>query len=190
MRELIAATLLFCAAAAAPVPAQQTVLKLDPAQTRVEFTLHDVLHTVHGTFKLKSGFIRFDPAGGPASGGWIVDARSGDSGSGARDGRMHKNILESDRYPEIAFIADRVDGKVSLGGPSQVQVHGIFKIHGADHELTLPVQAQFTPGRGTATTHFEVPYVKWGMKNPSTLFLRVSDRVEIDIRAVGTVSAE
>jgi hypothetical protein len=39
----------------------------------------------------------------------------------------------------------------------------------------------------TATMHFVVPYVQWGMKNPSTLFLRVGDKVNIDLEAVGHV---
>jgi hypothetical protein len=39
-----------------------------------------------------------------------------------------------------------------------------------------------------ATVHFTVPYAKWGMKNPSTLFLRVNDSVEIDLMAAGTVA--
>jgi hypothetical protein len=33
-----------------------------------------------------------------------------------------------------------------------------------------------------------MPYVKWGMKNPSTLLLRVSDQVEIDVHASGRVA--
>jgi polyisoprenoid-binding protein YceI len=75
----------------------------DPAQTSVDFTLADVLHTVHGAFTLRSGVIHFDPETGKASGSLVVDAGSGDSGGGARDRRMHKNILESGRYPEIVF---------------------------------------------------------------------------------------
>jgi hypothetical protein len=30
-----------------------------------------------------------------------------------------------------------------------------------------------------------VPYTKWGMKNPSTLFLRVNESVEINLTAAG-----
>ena len=37
------------------------------------------------------------------------------------------------------------------------------------------------------TTHFSVPYVRWGMKNPSTLFLRVGDTVSIDVHAAGRI---
>src|SRR6202008_2227584 len=88
----------------APVFAQETVLALDPAQTKVEFTLSDILHTVHGAFKLKRGTIRYDFASAKAAGEIVIDAQSGQSGSQARDQRMHKNILESDRFPEISFV--------------------------------------------------------------------------------------
>jgi polyisoprenoid-binding protein YceI len=177
----ICALLLGISAAAAPVSSQETRLDLDPARTTVKFTLADVLHTVRGDFKLKHGSIFFDPMTGKMGGDLVVDATSGDSGSEGRDRRMHKNILESERYPEIVFSPDRVEGSVALQGNSQVHVHGIFKIHGASHEMTVPVQVQMNNGQATVSAHFIVPYVQWGMKNPSTLFLRVSDKVNIDI---------
>ena len=184
MMTILAAAASFCAAVtAAPTLGQEIALDLDPARTIVEFTLADVLHTVHGNFKLKHGAIRFDPATGKISGEVVVDAASGESGSPARDRRMHKNILESERYPEIVFTPDHVEGTVAPVGVSQVQVHGTFRIHGAGHELTLPVQVRIANGQATATTHFTVPYVKWGMKNPSNLFLRVSEKVDIGITA-------
>jgi len=45
------------------------------------------------------------------------------------------------------------------------------------------VHVQTTDGKATAKMRFTVPYVRWGMKNPGTLLLRVSDKVEIDIVA-------
>ncbi len=158
--------------------AEETVLEFDPAQTQVEFTLSDVLHTVHGAFKLKRGTIRYDFATGKASGEMLIDAQSGDSGSEARDKRMHKNILESDRYPDIVFIPDHVEGDLS-----KASVHGAFRIHGKDHELTLLVEAVPAGGEMDIKTHLVVPYVQWGMKNPSTLLLRVGNKVNIDIHA-------
>jgi len=168
--------------------AQDTAFRLDPAQTSVKFTVGDVLHTVHGTFHLKRGSLDFEPASGKISGEIVVDARSGESGSGARDHKMHKEVLESERYPEIAFRPDRVEGAVASRGKSSVRVHGMFNIHGVDREIIVPAEVEMSPDHWTATVHFAVPYQKWGMKNPSTLFLRVNDSVDIDLTAAGSVA--
>jgi polyisoprenoid-binding protein YceI len=93
--------------------------------------------------------------------------------------------LESAKYPETVFRPDRADAKLKAQGTSTVQVHGIFNIHGTDHEITIPVQVEMAQNRWTASAHFEIPYVKWGIKNPSNFFLHVSQTVAIDIRASG-----
>src|ERR1700722_12977708 len=165
--------------------AQQITLQIDPAKTSVKFTLGDALHTVHGTFQVEHGAFQFDPPSGKVSGEVVVNARSGESGSGMRDRKMEREVLESERYPEISFRPDRVEGSVLLPGKSSVRVHGMFSVHGTDHELTVPAEVETTPDHWTATLHFTLPYAKWGMKNPSTLFLRVSESVEIDLVAAG-----
>lgn len=180
MTKALLTVLLFSAATFA----QETVLAIDPAQTKVEFTLGDVLHTVHGTFALKHGSIRFDPATGAASGEMVVDATSGNSGSTARDRRMNKDILESAKFPEIVFKPNHVEGKVAAQGASQVLVHGVFSIHGADHEIVMPTEVEAAAGAYKLFAHFDVPYVKWGMKNPSSFILRVNDKVQIGIHTV------
>ncbi len=177
--------LLFSLAASA----QQTQITLDPAQTKIDWTLSDVMHTVHGTFKLKSGSIVFDPKTGDASGQIVVDATSGESGNHTRDGKMQKEILESGRYPEIVFLPKHVTGTVPAQGSSTLQVQGVFKIHGGDHDLTLSFPVQADGAKATATTKFDIPYEAWGMKNPSTLFLKVENKVEIGISTSGTVVA-
>lgn len=175
---------LLCATASSS--AQEREFQVDPSQSAVKFTLGDVLHTVHGTFRVKGGDLQIDPTG-RTSGQIVVDARSGDSGSGMRDRKMHKEVLESDRYSEIVFRPDRIEGAVPGPGISSVQVHGVFSIHGVDREITVPAQVNVDADHWNATVHFTVPYQKWGMKNPSTLFLRVNDSVEIDLLAAGTV---
>ena len=85
----------------------------------------------------------------------------------------------------LTFIPDRVDGKIDFSGTSEVQLHGMLKIHGTTHEVVLPVKTQMAQGQMTATGTLTVPYVSWGMKNPSTLFLRVNESVDVVIRAVG-----
>jgi polyisoprenoid-binding protein YceI len=169
---------------AVSAPAVSSIsLDLDPAKTDIQFTLHDVLHTVHGTFKLKRGSLHFDPDSGQASGEIVVDVLSGASGSDVRDRRMHKEILESQRFPEAIFTPDRVDGKLPALGQSQIDVHGIFKIHGSGHELTLHFQVERVGAQFIASTHFTIPYVEWGMKNPSNFLLKVDKTVDLEIKA-------
>ena len=164
--------------------AENVHLQLDSAQTEVDYVVDSTLHTVHGTFKLKRGDLTFDPASGQASGELVVDAASGQSGSNGRDHRMSESILESGRFPEIAFRPDRVEGKVEPAGHYQVQLHGRFSLHGAEHELTVPLTVDAGNGTYRAVATFEVPYIKWGLKNPSTFILRVSDKVAITVKTV------
>lgn len=185
LRRMLGMALLL-AGGAVLAAAQGADYRVDPAQSSVKFTLGDVLHTVRGAFKLKQGDMQVEPDG-KVSGQIVVDAASGDSGSGTRDRKMNTEILESARYPEIAFRPDRIDGAVASSGKSSVTIHGMFNIHGADREITVPALVEANGEQWTATVHFTVPYQKWGMKNPSNLFLRVSDTVEIDLVASGTV---
>ena len=173
------------AAAAIAVSAQELTLQLDPAQTTIRFTLGDVLHTVNGSFKLKSGTIHFNPAVGTASGQIVVDVTSGDTGSKARDRKMHKDILESSKYPDATFTPTKVSGPPWLNDRETFEVTGVFNLHGTDHpvELTFPITL-----KGlilTTHTHMVLPYVAWGLKNPSTFILRVNDRVDLYIDATG-----
>ena len=117
--------------------AQEAVLQLDPAKTTVEFMLGDVLHTVHGTFKLRSGSLHFDLTSGKAGGEVIVDATSGDSGNSSRDRKMHAEVLESQKYPEITFVPAEVSGHVAAEGDSQIELRGDFALHGESHEISV-----------------------------------------------------
>jgi len=160
------------------------LLRADPEKSKVEFTLGALFHTVHGSFHLKGGEIRFDPAGESATGALVVDATSAQTGDSARDVNTHKLVLESARYPEIVFRPDRVTGPVAARGASQVKLHGVFSIHGGEHEMELPVEVEASGGEYRATVKFSVPYVEWGMKDPSTLFLRVAKTVDLTIHLV------
>jgi polyisoprenoid-binding protein YceI len=165
--------------------AQEMTVELDPASTRIEFTVAATLHAVHGTFALKSGTVHFNSSTGSASGLVVVDATSGDSGNKDRDHKMHQEVLESQRYPVITFTPTRMSGRVDPQGSSSMQIDGIFKLHGADHPITLTLPVQTQGQNLSVRTHISVPYVAWGLKNPSTFMLHVGEKVDIDINAVG-----
>ena len=175
-------------AAESASPAQELLLQLDPAKSGADIILAGNLHTVDGSFSLKHGAIRFNPATGKASGEVVFDATSGKTGNSSRDNKMHKDVIQSRRYPEIVFRPDRADGTLSTSGDSTLQVHGMFAIHGAEHEVTFPVQVNLAGTAWTAKASFQVPYVKWGMKNPSVLFLRVGDTVQVQFHAAGSTA--
>ena len=182
---LTASIILLALQFAVPVRAQQGTLELDPARTAVHFTLKTSLHTVHGTFRLKSGKVSFDPAAGKLSGLVVVDATSGQSGNGGRDSKMHREILESQKYPEITFTPAEVQGPVNTQGDSKAQVKGTLRLHGDDHEIMIPVDVRISGSELSLDTNFSIPYIAWGLKNPSTFILRASDTVQLSIQAMG-----
>ena len=165
--------------------AQESIVQLDPAQTKIEYSLTGNFHTVHGKFALKSSTIRFDPSSGKISGAIIVDATSGDSGNNGRDKKMHREILESAKFPEIVFQPRQIAGTVAADGTSKVEVAGQFRLHGQDHDVTLPIELKADGRTVQITTHIDIPYVQWGLKNPSNFLLRVADKVAVDIQAEG-----
>jgi polyisoprenoid-binding protein YceI len=173
--------------AAPQTVAGRLVFEVDPAQSTVHWTLGSSLHTVHGTFALKHGNLQFDPATGKASGEIVVDATSGKSGNDGRDRKMHKEVLESWRFGEIVFRPDNIIGKLETQGESTVQIHGIFVLHGSEHELTVPVQANLAADHWTGSAKFSVPFIEWGLKNPSTWLLKVEHSVTIDLELKGAV---
>ncbi|HTV59086.1 MAG TPA: YceI family protein [Verrucomicrobiae bacterium] len=169
--------------------AQETVVTFDTARTQVSMTLDATLHTVHGTFKLKRGVIEFDPRTGKAQGTIVIDATSGNTDNASRDAKMHQQVLDSAKFPEISFLPADVKGSMPQQGSAQFSVNGTFRIHGQDHPLSIVAEVS-APSGGSIhlKTSFPVPYQKWGMKNPSNFFLHVGDSVEIEIDATAELS--
>lgn len=170
-----------------PARADSMSLDLDPAQSTVRFTLGALLHGVHGTFALKQGALWFDPATGHASGAIVVDLTTGQSGDAKRDSTMREDVLQVDVYPLAVFTPTRIQGHLADGTASVLDVDGMMAIHGATHPMMLHVTVDPKGATMSATTRFSVPYVQWGMKDPSTFLLRVGKTVDIDLTAVGHI---
>lgn len=170
--------------------AQKVTIHFEPSQADIRWTLGGNLHTTHGTFKLKGGLMTFDAKSGVAEGEILVDAESGESGDASRDGRMKNEVLETQRYPQIFFHPTKVSGQLQPGSTQDFIVEGTFNIHGADHPLTLNVKARLDGKNVTASTTFVVPYVQWGMKDPSVILFRVKKQVDVDIVARAVVESK
>lgn len=167
----------------------ELVLTLDPAQSTVHWTVDSTLHTVHGTFTLTRGTVQFDSETGKASGEIVVSAQSGESGDRSRDARMRKEILESAKYPEVIFRPTQIEGRVAGSGASDVTLHGIFSIHGSEHELVAMVHVEMGADRWEGSCTFDVPYIAWGIKNPSNFLLKVKPIVNVEMETAGSIRA-
>jgi polyisoprenoid-binding protein YceI len=184
-KAIAAAVALFVAGVVNTARAQERVLELDPAHTKINFTLDATFHTVHGTFQLKRGSVRFNSDTGAASGIVVIDARSGKTGNDSRDARMNEEILQSDKYPEIIFVPDSVSGRIDLQDPFQVNVHGVIRMHGNEHPITISTQLEPKGAQLSSDSRFAIPYLQWGLKNPSTLLLRVGDKIFVEMHTEG-----
>jgi polyisoprenoid-binding protein YceI len=101
---------------------------------------------------------------------------------------MHHDILESEKYPEIVLALTRVTGEVPSEGRSQVTLEGTITLHGASHPFSVSSLVEAHSGQVSGNATFDVPYVAWGLKNPSTFLLHVSDKVALEVHAAGRIS--
>jgi polyisoprenoid-binding protein YceI len=167
--------------------AEEKVLILQAEKTSVTFLLKATGHQVDGVLALQSGQIRFDTRTGTASGEVTIDLRHAATGNRLRDRQMHREVLESERFPLIIFRPDRIGGAIAPAGTADIALHGTVSIHGMDNELTVPAKVTLSGNRLTAEATVDVPYVEWGLHDPSFLFLRVSRVVTVTVRTEGEV---
>ena len=166
---------------------QQQTFKIDPQASQVAFSLGDILHTVKGTFHVQSGTVDFDRSAPRISGSVVVAAGSGKSGNDTRDKKMTKEILDAPRFAEVSFVPHSYQGTLAPTGDSTIQVTGTFTLHGTPHELTVPMEVHMDGTSCTVKSHFKVPYVQWGLKDPSNFVLRVGKEVDVDLILVGSL---
>ena len=182
---------LFLAIPLAIVPAalaQHQTLSVNPDTSQVAFTLGGTGHHVQGTFHVQRGSIDFDPSAQKISGSVIVAAGSGNSGEPSRDKKMNSDVLDTSHFTEVTFAPSSYQGTIAPSGDSTIQVSGIFTLHGTPHDLTVPMQVHIDGANLTAKGRFTVPYVKWGLKDPSIFILKVAKEVDIDLTLNGQLT--
>ena len=168
--------------------AQHQTFTVNPDASQVAFTLGGSGHHVQGTFHVQSGSIDFDPGAQKISGSVVVAAGSGNSGEPSRDKKMNSDVLDTAHFAEVTFAPSSYQGAIAPSGDSTIQVSGVFTLHGTPHDLTLPMQIHIDGANLTAKGHFTVPYVKWGLKDPSIFILKVAKEVDIDLSLSGRLT--
>lgn len=168
--------------------AQHQTFTVNPDASKVAFTLGGNTHHVDGTFHVQSGSIDYDRSAQAISGSVVVAAGSGNSGDQGRDKKMNSDVLDVAHYAEVSFVPKSYQGTIPTSGDFTIQVTGIFTLHGTPHDLTVPMQIHIEGTALTTKTHFTVPYVQWGLKDPSIFILKVAKVVDIDLTLAGSLS--
>ena len=168
--------------------AQHQNFAIDPDASAVEMKLNTTHEVVNGTFHIQSGSIEFDRNNPKMSGLVTVLAGSGKTGNDSRDKKMNIEILKVDQYTTVSFAPKNYNGTIASSGDSIIQVSGVFTLLGNPHDLTIPMQIHMDGSKAAVRAHFVVPYVQWGLKNPSFMFWKAENDVAIDLNLVGQVS--
>jgi polyisoprenoid-binding protein YceI len=170
------------------VSAQSETFNVNPDASKVAFALAGSGHHVDGTFHVQSGKIDFDPGAQKISGIVVVAAGSGNSGESSRDKKMNSDVLDTPHFAEVTFAPSSYQGTLTPSGDSTIQVSGVFTLHGTPHDITVPMQVHIDGTNATAKGQFVVPYVKWGLKDPSIFVLKVAKEVNIDLTLAGQIA--
>jgi polyisoprenoid-binding protein YceI len=161
---------------------------VNPDASKVAFALGGNTHHVDGTFHVQSGSIDYDRSAQTISGSVIVAAGSGNSGDQGRDKKMNSDVLDVAHFADVSFVPKSYQGTIPASGDFTIQVTGVFTLHGTPHDLTAPMQIHIEGTALTAKTHFTVPYVQWGLKDPSIFILKVAKVVDIDLTLTGSLT--
>ena len=168
--------------------AQHRVLTVNPGSSKVDMTLKTNHDTVLGTFHIQSGTIDYDSSANTIAGTVVVAAGSGNTGNESRDKKMDKDILDTQKYNAVTFAPKSYTGTIAASGDSTIQVTGVITLLGTPHDITVPMQIHIDGDSCTAKGNFPIPYVQWGLKDPSFFVLKAQKEVDINLDLVGTLS--
>jgi polyisoprenoid-binding protein YceI len=179
LRTLLVVSL---AAAALCPSARASAWELDPAATRIEFSVRNlsVAH-VDGHFRLTSGRVTLvdeDPSRSTVEA--VIDATSVDTGEPKRDRHLRSaDFLDVDHHPSITFRSTRIE-QVSAG---HWKVAGGLTILDATRPVVLDVQGGTAHGnRADAHASVTIDRRDFGMTYAG---FAVGNEVTITIDAVG-----
>jgi len=168
--------------------AQHQTFVVNPDASEVKIALKTTHELVNGSFHVQSGSIEFDRGNPKMTGPVIVLAGSGKTGNDSRDKKMNKDILKVEQYATVSFDPQTYTGDLAVSGDSNLQVTGIFTLLGTPHQITVPILVHLEGTTATAKAHFVVPYVQWGLKNPSFLMWKADNDVSVDLLLAGRLS--
>ena len=192
---------LSCLEASEPVPSGETILfspepeegafAVDPEKSSIAFLLDGNVHNTHGSVKTIEGRVTVaispDAALKKAEVSISMNADDLDTDNEKRDTRMKDKFLEVKKYPRIDFTSTDVTSLLGTeeiilfqaGNPLTIDLPGKLALHGVTKAITVEVTLSLVGDRLIAKGKTTLNLKDFNIKNPSMMFLRVSNEVQI-----------
>ena len=181
MRLLIAALFISGAAAAADAP---RLYSASDASTLTYKAVHK-FHEFSGTSHKVDGKVKL-LAGGGAQTMLRVPVGSFDSGNGNRDEHIQETV-DAPRFPSVLVkgVVQGVELPTKFPSTVEVPLIGTVSFHGIDQPLSTQVKVTFTDAdHATAETSFPISLDAFKIERPSLLFVKLDDKVMIEVKLV------
>lgn len=88
-----------------------------------------------------------------------------------RDGRLHEQAIETDKFPTSKFVlTDAIDlGKVPAEGETvHVDAVGKLTLHGVTRDVTIPLDAKLVNGTIVVTGQLEIAFADYQIEKPTS----------------------
>ncbi len=171
-----------------PVVAEEMVYTLDTDRSEVRIVLGAMLHTVRGSAPLGAATLTWNTETGEASGLVVIQSGLIDTGIDARNAKMHEVVLKTLEHPEIIFEATGFQLRQPGENEMRFVLKGNLTLVGVTHEIEFESHAR---RRGDDSwkvrADLNVPYVEWGLEDPSPTFFGVDKHVSVEVKAIGTL---
>jgi polyisoprenoid-binding protein YceI len=114
---------------------------------------------------------------------FYLDLNTLDTGIGLRDKHMRKNYLETDKYPFAEFTGRLKEVPEDLQKLQEVEVIGLFKIHGVEREVSIQGLMINEAGGIRIQAEWDLLLSDYNIEIPKVAFYQLSERqvIAIDI---------
>lgn len=167
------------------------VFTLDAKESEVRIILGATLHTVDGRAALEPATFRWNTDTGSASGRAVIQTSRLRTGIDARDEKMREDVLQSALHPEVVFEATGFELRQAGAEKMRFVLKGKLTLLGTGHEIELETHAHLRPDKSwKARADLNLPYVQWGLTDPSLPFFSVDKYVLVEVKAVGSLERQ
>ncbi len=156
----------------------QAIYQIDPAQSQARYGVQEIIlnsmdgRTVVGSTQAISGdiFLDFATPSNSQLGEIVISVSSLESDSSLRDQHLRAEYLESERYPAVRFVQERIIGLpdvIEIGTAYSVQIEGYLTVKAITARITWDVMLTLEVDRlvGSATTQIQMSTFEVGPIN-------------------------